>query len=278
MRGALVTGASSGIGRATAIRLAEENWVVAACGRSAAALEAAFGGLAADVRSRIIVCGAPENDLASEAGCRATVAAATATFEATGALFSLLFNNAGGGSLGVPLDAKQSTDVFDATLALDLRAPWILTALCAPALSAAWPDGSAAIVNVSSVCGQRPMVGLGAYCVAKAGLEMLTKQAALEFAGRVRVNCVAPATIVTDFHARAGMSAEQAAAYYASIAAAHPVGRVGQPADIAELVLFLADSRKSSFITGAILNCDGGRLLPVPAAGQLSLAAAPACK
>ena len=202
-----------------------------------------------------------------------TDADAAAAFEAADALFSLLFNNAGGGTLSVNLDAAKTTEVFDATMALDLRAPWILTSMCAPAIWAAWPDGSGAIVNVSSVCGQRPMVGLGAYCVAKAGLEMLTKQAALEFAGRVRVNCVAPATIMTEFHMRGGMSAEQAAAYYANIAAAHPVGRVGQPSDIAELVLFLADSSKSSFITGAIYNIDGGRLLPVPAAGQLTVVA-----
>jgi len=270
LRGALVTGASSGIGRAVALRLAEAGFVVAACGRSSSALESAFASAAPAVRARVLLCGSAAYDLAAESGCAAVVAAALDALRGAGASLALLVNNAGGGTLGSTLGDTRAAAVFDATLALDLRAPFVLTSLCAPLIASAWPDGSGAIINVSSVCGQRPMVGLGAYCIAKAGVEMLTKQTALEFAGKLRCTCVAPATVVTDFHARAGMTKEQAAAYYGSIAAAHPVGRVGAPEDVAELIAFLADGRKSSFMTGNVINCDGGRLLPVPASGLLA--------
>ena len=66
------------------------------------------------------------------------------------------------------------------------------------------------------------------------------------------------------------MTQSQAASYYANIAAAHPVGRVGTPEDVAELIVFLSDSSKAAFMTGNIINCDGGRLLPVPASGLLA--------
>ena len=206
LRGALVTGASSGIGRAVALRLAEAGFVVAACGRSSSALESAFASAAPAVRARVLLCGSAAYDLAAESGCAAVVAAALDALRGAGASLALLVNNAGGGTLGSTLGDTRAAAVFDATLALDLRAPFVLTSVCAPLIASAWPDGSGAIINVSSVCGQRPMVGLGAYCIAKAGVEMLTKQTALEFAGKLRCTCVAPATVVTDFHARAGMT------------------------------------------------------------------------
>lgn len=121
----------------------------------------------------------------------------------------------------------------------------------------------------------RPIPGLGAYCIAKAGVEMLTKQTALEFAGRIRCNCVAPATIATEFHARAGMGEAQAQAYYEASASTHPVGRVGRPADVAAMIVFLADAATSGFITGSVMLVDGGRLLSMPTGGQLGGAAPP---
>ena len=194
-RGAVVTGASSGIGRAVALKLAADGWVVAAFGRSASSLEAAFAPAPSAVRANVQLCGAAAFDLAGEAGCAAVVAAALDVLRAAGASLALLVNNAGGGTLGSTLGDAQAALVFDETLALDLRAPFVLTSLCAPLIAAAWPEGTGCIINVSSVCAQRPMVGLGAYCIAKAGVEMLTKQTALEYAGKLRCLCVAPAVI-----------------------------------------------------------------------------------
>jgi 3-oxoacyl-[acyl-carrier protein] reductase len=118
------------------------------------------------------------------------------------------------------------------------------------------------IINFSSILAHRPMAGLGPYCAAKAAVEMLTQTAALELAKhKVRVLCIAPATIQTEFHVNAGMSLEQAEQYYASSVQTHPIGRVGVPSDISDLVLFLADSSKSGFMTGTTIHVDGGRML-----------------
>jgi 3-oxoacyl-[acyl-carrier protein] reductase len=104
--------------------------------------------------------------------------------------------------------------------------------------------------------------GPPAYCAAKAAVEMLTQTAALELAKyKIRVLCIAPATIQTEFHVNAGMSTAQAEQYYASSVQTHPIGRVGVPSDISELVLFLADSSKSGFMTGTTIHVDGGRML-----------------
>ncbi len=102
---------------------------------------------------------------------------------------------------------------------------------------------------------------------------MLTKTSALELAPRgVRVNAIAPAVIATHFHAAAGMGEAGALKYYDDSARVHPIGRVGRPDDIAELVLFLADASKSGFITGSIMLADGGRLLTCQTAPGLSSA------
>jgi NAD(P)-dependent dehydrogenase (short-subunit alcohol dehydrogenase family) len=129
--------------------------------------------------------------------------------------------------------------------------------LCAPRLI----ETKGNIVNISSVTGLRSFPGVLAYCVSKAGLDQLTRCAALELAAKgVRVNAVNPGVVVTEIHKRGGMDEEAYANFLEHSRTTHPLGRVGKPGEIADLVLFLA-SEKASWITGATYSIDGGRAL-----------------
>jgi NAD(P)-dependent dehydrogenase (short-subunit alcohol dehydrogenase family) len=115
------------------------------------------------------------------------------------------------------------------------------------------------IVNVSSVTGLRAFPGVLAYCVSKAALDQLTRCSALELAAKgVRVNAVNPGVVVTNIHKRGGMNNDEYAAFLERSKQTHPLGRVGSPEEIADLVLFLA-SDQASWITGATYSIDGGR-------------------
>ena len=210
-------------------------------------------------------------DLATTAGCE-ELAARCAAGWGEGFALDLLVNNAGGGSIGQQLGGA-SLEAFDYTMALNVRAPFLLTQLLLPRLR----RGSV-VVNLSSVAAQRPFAGMAPYCMSKAAVDMLTKAAALELAPRgVRVVGVAPGTVETAFHSAAGMGDAVAASYYAASSATHPLGRVGRPEEVAEAVLWLS-SGAAGFITGATLVVDGGRLLTSMTAPQLGGAAAPAAK
>jgi NAD(P)-dependent dehydrogenase (short-subunit alcohol dehydrogenase family) len=105
----------------------------------------------------------------------------------------------------------------------------------------------------------RAFAGVLAYCVSKAGLDQLTRCAALELAAKgVRVNAVNPGVVVTEIHKRGGMSEEQYEAFLEHSKTTHPLGRVGRAEEIAELILFLASNR-ASWITGGTYSIDGGR-------------------
>jgi NAD(P)-dependent dehydrogenase (short-subunit alcohol dehydrogenase family) len=117
------------------------------------------------------------------------------------------------------------------------------------------------IVNVSSVTGLRSFPGVLAYCVSKAGLDQLTRCAALELAAKgVRVNAVNPGVVVTEIHKRGGMSEADYEKFLEHSKTTHPLGRVGDPSEIADLVFFLA-SEQAGWITGATYQIDGGRAL-----------------
>jgi NAD(P)-dependent dehydrogenase (short-subunit alcohol dehydrogenase family) len=117
------------------------------------------------------------------------------------------------------------------------------------------------IVNVSSVTGLRSFPGVLAYCVSKAGLDQLTRCAALELAAKgVRVNAVNPGVVVTEIHKRGGLSEDQYAAFLEHSKQTHPIGRVGEAREIAELIMFLA-SERAAWITGGTYSIDGGRAL-----------------
>jgi NAD(P)-dependent dehydrogenase (short-subunit alcohol dehydrogenase family) len=164
--------------------------------------------------------------------------------------------NAAGVIVAAPLEAT-SDETWDAMMAVNLRAPFRLMRTAAPHLV----ERRGSIVNVSSVNGLRSFPGVLAYNVSKSGVDQLTRCAALEFAARgVRVNAVNPGVTVTNLHRRSGMDEAKYAAFLERSKETHPLGRPGDPQDVAALILFLASDR-ASWMTGETIPIDGGRHL-----------------
>jgi NAD(P)-dependent dehydrogenase (short-subunit alcohol dehydrogenase family) len=153
---------------------------------------------------------------------------------------------------------ESTTDEqWDAMMDLNMRAPFRLMRAAAPLLA----ESKGSVVNVSSVTGLRAFPGVLAYCVSKAGLDQLTRCAALELAPKgVRVNAVNPGVVVSNLHRRGGMNEESYAAFLEHSKATHPIGRPGEPPEIADLIVFLASPR-AGWITGETISIDGGRHL-----------------
>jgi len=241
----LITGATSGIGKATALRFAQAGASVAAVGRDEAALS--------ELQKQVDGAGgqflAIRADLSLQKETEMVVSKTAEHFEG----IDVLVNAAGHLSSGTI--ENTSLEAWDAMLRINLRAPFILMQKALPAIIARRGN----IVNVSSVTGLRAFPGVLAYCVSKAGLDQLTRCAALELAARgVRVNAVNPGVVVTEIHKRGGMTEEQYDAFLEHSKTTHPLGRVGQATEIAELIYFLASDR-ASWITGATYSIDGGR-------------------
>ena len=243
----LVTGATSGIGQAVATRFAVAGADIAAVGRDQEALANLKKKLEAH-GTRILTLAA---DLSREADVERVVADTIEHFNG----IDVLVNAAGHISSG----AIENTTIsaWDAMLNINLRAVFLLMQKAAPTLIGRGGN----IVNVSSVTGLRAFPGVLAYCVSKAGVDQLTRCAALELAAKgVRVNAVNPGVVVTEIHRRGGMSDEQYTAFLEHSKGTHPLGRVGDAQEVAELILFLASAR-ASWITGATYSIDGGRAL-----------------
>lgn len=236
----LVSGGTSGIGRATALAFARAGARVMVAGRDAARgaeVVAAAGGGAAFV----------EADLA-QAG------AADRMVEATVARFGRLdvaFNNAGHQERRAPL-AEQDDAVYDAVFDTNLRAVFRAMRRQIPAMLA---GGGGTIVNNASVSGVRnPNPGLSLYAASKAAVISLTRSAALEYAPHgLRINAVSPGRVVTPMMLGSGI------ADMAAVAAGLPVRRMGEPEEVAAAVLWLA-SDAASFVVGHNLCVDGGFL------------------
>jgi NAD(P)-dependent dehydrogenase (short-subunit alcohol dehydrogenase family) len=243
----IVTGASSGIGRASALAFALDGASVVLVGRH----ESVLAEVAGSVRSAGGQAATCPVDLTGDDAPKKIVDAAIGAF----GNIDVLVNAAGIIASGA-LEATTD-EVWDMMMAVNLRAPFRLMRAAAPHLTAR----KGAIVNVSSVNGLRSFPGVLAYCVSKAGVDHLTRCAAIEMAPLgVRVNAVNPGVTVTNLHRRSGMAEPQYAAFLERSKETHPLGRPGQPDEIAALILFLA-SERAGWMTGETIPIDGGRHL-----------------
>jgi NAD(P)-dependent dehydrogenase (short-subunit alcohol dehydrogenase family) len=242
-----VTGATSGIGHAVAVKFAAASARVVALGRNQSALR--------EVETAIKNAGGEPLTLTVDVtNMGESQRAIDDTVKRFGGL-DVLVNAAGHISTG----SIENTSVaaWDAMMNVNLRAVFQLMQIAAPYLIKTKGN----IVNVSSVTGLRSFPGVLAYCVSKAGVDQLTRCAALELAPQgVRVNAVNPGVVITEIHKRGGMSEESYEKFLEHSKTTHPIGRVGDPREIAELVFYLA-SEKASWITGATYPIDGGRAL-----------------
>jgi NAD(P)-dependent dehydrogenase (short-subunit alcohol dehydrogenase family) len=225
----LVTGGTRGIGRGIADAFAARNATVVVCGRKE--LQTPHEFFAADVRE-------PDD-----------VERLVHTVVDRHGLLDVVINNAGGSP---PADAATASPRFSASIiALNLTAPLLVAQQANTVMQQ--QDGGGCIVNIASVSGMRPSPRTAAYGAAKAGLINLTQTLAIEFAPKVRVNCVSGGLIAT----------EQAELFYgdadaqARVAATVPAQRLGTPADIAAACLFLT-SPEASYISGANIVVHGG--------------------
>ncbi|MCS6875194.1 MAG: SDR family oxidoreductase [Pyrinomonadaceae bacterium] len=241
----LVTGASSGIGRATAILFCERGSKVVATGRNERELSS--------LRERTLeMNGQIKTYLADIRETTQIERLINETVEHFGRI-DVLVNSAGiisNGSI-----ETTTLEEWDKVMNINLRAVFLLMQKCIPHLEKTKGN----IVNVSSVAGERAFPNVLAYCVSKAGLDQLTRCAALELAPKgIRVNAVNPGVVITNLHRRGGMSEEEYQKFLKRSKTTHPLGRVGEPEEVAELIYFLA-SDKASWITGATYEIDGGR-------------------
>jgi NAD(P)-dependent dehydrogenase (short-subunit alcohol dehydrogenase family) len=243
----IVTGASSGIGRATALRFGRAGASVLAVGRDTEALSS--------VAAEVVRAGGHAAPFAIDVTAEHAPARIVAeALERFGSLTTVV--NAAGiiaaGSIETTSDAQ-----WDGMLDVNTRAPFRLMRAAVPSLVAS----RGTIVNVSSVTGLRSFPGVLAYCVSKAALDQLTRCAALELASKgVRVNAVNPGVVISNLHRRSGMDEESYASFVERSKDTHPLGRPGTPDEIADLIFFLA-SDAAGWITGETISIDGGRHL-----------------
>jgi len=237
----LVTGGSSGIGRAIAARAVEAGAKVALMARRPEPLREAAEELGA-----VAVAGDVRNP---DDAARAVAE----TVDRFGSLTTLV--NAAG-VIGGRGTADTSPDEWRRIMEINVDGTVNLCRAALPHLRRAGRGGS--VVNLSSVTGSRPYAGVTAYCMAKAAVDMYTKCLALELApDGVRVNAIAPGVVVTNLHT-VTRAVPDYPAFLERSKETHPLGRVGQPDDIAWCALYLA-SDHSDWMTGAILPLDGGR-------------------
>ena len=244
---ALITGASSGIGAATAIYFAELGAKLALTGRSLPNLQ--------ETSQQCKAKGCTEDpllivaDLSKEEDTARVIAETTEHFKGIDILVNsagILFNNS--------IENANLAD-YDRLMNINLRSVFHITSLATPYLIAAKGN----VVNVSSVTGLRAFPNVNTYCVSKSALDQMTRCSALELASKgVRVNAVNPGVIKTEVHLRGGMSEERYAEFLKHCAETHALGRYGEPKEVATVIAFLA-SDAASFITGATIPVDGGK-------------------
>lgn len=245
-RVAIITGATSGIGEASALLFAEEGAKVTVTGRDeargrnvVAAIEA-IGGTALFVKA----------DVRFPSDCERVVAE---TLRAFGGRLDILFNNAGVFYPHNTLDCTE--EEWDATIDSSLKGSWLMSKYALPTMIA---QQQGVIVNQASGWGIQGGDDAVAYCAAKGGLVVMTKAMAIDHGKQgIRVNCLCPGDVETPMLATDAEARGMSYADYMKGAANRPLGRVGTPLELARAALFLA-SDDSSFMTGATLVVDGG--------------------
>jgi NAD(P)-dependent dehydrogenase (short-subunit alcohol dehydrogenase family) len=242
---ALVTGAASGIGRATALAFAAEGATVALLDRDRDGLE--------ETRRRVVASGREASAHVVDVSVAAQVEQAHAAVIGRHERLDVAFNNAG---ITQPYQLLHETDeaLFDQLMAIDVKGVWLgMRAQLRQMLA----QDAGVIINTASNAAVQGFAGLGVYSGAKHAVVGLTRTAALEYAARgIRVNAVAPATVETPMIE--GYIRDSGDPHVMdAVREAHPLGRTAQPEEIADAVVWLAGAR-SSFVTGHVLLVDGG--------------------
>ncbi|MFH8624149.1 SDR family NAD(P)-dependent oxidoreductase [Streptomyces vietnamensis] len=241
----VITGGSRGIGAETARAFARQGALVAVLGRD----EAALAAVAAELRT---IRGAGALGLVADCTDAAALAGAVERIESELGPVDVLAAFAGGDGYPVPT-VRETEEHWRSVVDGNLHATFLTVHAFLPGLL---ERGTGSIITMASTAGRLPGGSSAAYAAAKAGVLMFTRHLALEVAGRgVRVNAIAPGAVRTEITAERMPPEVQAA-----VAADHPLGRLGEPEDIASATLFLA-SEASSWITGQTLDVSGGRVI-----------------
>jgi NAD(P)-dependent dehydrogenase (short-subunit alcohol dehydrogenase family) len=227
--------------------MARDGAAVLAVGRTLSALEE----LATAIRAENGRCQPFAMDVVAPHAPAAIIEAVQKAFGGLNALINAA------GIIGTGTVETTTDEAWDEMLDVNLRAPFRLMRAAVPLLTAS----RGAVVNVASVTGTRSCPGVLSYCGSNAGVDQLTRCAALELAARgVRVNAVNPGVVISNLHRRSGMTEENYSAFLERSKETHPLGRAGKPEEIADLIAFLA-SYKAGWITGETVAIDGGRHL-----------------
>jgi len=237
---ALITGASRGLGKATAFRFAQEgaNVAITYIKSTEKADE-----VVAELKKLGVEAIAIQADVAVESEVQQVVDAVVKKF----GKIDILVNNAG--FIVRPGHSKVERETWDRTLAINLTGVWLMIKHAAPHMSK-----GAAILNIASYVGQLGSQWVLAYGAAKAGVINMTKAYAKELAPDIRVNCISPGNFDTD------MSTDAGEEFIKKTVANTPLKRLGEPVELANAALFLC-SDEASFVTGVNLDVDGGFML-----------------
>lgn len=241
---ALVTGGSRGLGKAIAIAMARNGADVVICGRKQENLDGAvedFSQAGLDVMTRVANVGKSDQ--------------VTGLFQAIEKRFGkldILVNNVGMNIL-TPAVSEAEESLWDKTMETNLKGTYLASSRAVSLMKEA---GRGKIINISSIAARRAARGMGIYCVAKAGVEMLTKVLAVELAkDHINVNAVAPSVVKTRFSQPFWSNEDLLNEIVKTI----PMGRIAETDDVVGTVLFLASSL-SDFITGEVIAVDGGAM------------------